>query len=234
MFTNDEIYNILISNDKTRINDLRLYKGQIVLKEILTTFIRVIKEIENTKILGYFHNIEFIMDMGFKNMKMILNSVSIDNEYYSDLIHTLSAYPNFNKYRHVVVQKLYVPKNIPNDYEYNKYLHIFHFTKQDFLKYIKQNNSTMVVYLHNICCSYHTNDIEYDCNYHLHYDTCNALLLNNCTLPYSICYDAIKYNEYKVLNLVLENGYKVTTNEGMILTKKIKKVLKKHNIAFQE
>lgn len=224
MFTTDELYDILHSDDDIRINKLRLYKTQFNVKELTPLIKKVIKNVCANTI---FNNIEFIMDIGYKNMTYIVKNVP-SNCDYETLLYVLSMYNRFNNLRHVVTRVLL---NHDLDMAYCKQcLSIFHFHKTDYLLYLKKNNTFMIQFLIDKDIFYRTNDIEFDVNFQIPFKVCEIIVKNNCQLPHSVCYNAIKYNNHRLLNFALENGYKVIIDERMVLSSKIKKVLKKYNM----
>lgn len=72
--------------------------------------------------------------------------------------------------------------------------------KQDVFTFIKQNNYKILNELFSITnLSYHTNDIEFDMGLNMSVEMAMTLPM----LPYSICYDAIRYKKYKLLDYAL-------------------------------
>lgn len=209
----EKVYEILRNNNFADINELRKYKHKYTLQAYLPTFNKVLDNISTNYV--HYYNVEFMLDLGYKDIRKILKSVDIND----NLLYLLGAYTDLHKYRMLIVNRCRNIKNIT--------IALLRFNKRDIFTFIKQNNYTIIEEItKRTNLAYHTNDVEFDISLNMSVDM--AMVLPS--LPYSICYDAIKYKNHELLHYALIKGYKLVLNDRMILTKNIKKVLRKHKL----
>jgi hypothetical protein len=224
----DTLFELLFYCNDRWINYYRLYKSEMKRRSYVDDIQRFYMAISTDSDIftkNILCAIDFIIDLGYTFSKQdILILYRATNTDFRDIFQMIKFYIDLPS----IQRELTLMFMWNNDYEMLQYCYEngFIMSKNIFNEAIKDNKKHEIKHLQILCeCScpsYNTNDVEYDIYDPITLVVAKILIDNGRTLPYSICYNAMRNKSSRLFKYARKLGYEYEPDDkvdigGLIL-----------------